>query len=206
MSDAALPRLGIVVASTRPGRVGAAVGEWFTKVALDHGAFDVRVLDLASVDLPLLDEPNHPVQKKYTKDHTHAWSREVDGCDAFTFVTPEYNYAMAPALLNAVDYLFHEWSYKPAGFVSYGGVSGGTRSVQMAKQVVTSVKMMPMAEGVFIPFVRKFIGEDGRFQQDEMLAKSALAMLDEIARWEGALRSLRPASKATAPAPTLTAR
>ena len=51
---------------------------------------------------------------------------------------------MPPALLNAIDYLFHEWAYKPAAFVSYGGLSGGTRSQQSAKPVLTSMKMMPI--------------------------------------------------------------
>lgn len=191
MSSPSRPRLGVVVGSTRPGRVGAAVAAWFADMARAHGAFEVEVVDLAEINLPMLDEPNHPRMRKYTKEHTHRWSATVESLDAFAFVTPEYNYAMAPALLNAIDYLFTEWNYKPVGFVSYGGVSGGTRSVQMAKQVVTTVKMMPMSEGVFIPFVRQSITDDGRFEPDDPVTASARALLDELVRWEGALRSLR---------------
>ena len=61
---------------------------------------------------------------------------------------------MPPALVNALDTLYREWTYKPVGFVSYGGVSGGIRSVQTAKLMVTGFKMMPMVEAVNIPFIR----------------------------------------------------
>ena len=110
--------------------------------------------------------------------------------DAFLFVTPEYNYSMPPALLNALDYLFREWAYKPAAFVSYGGQSGGMRSVQSAKPVLTSLKIMPLPEAVAIPFMSKFI-KDGRFEADESQAKAGVAMLDELHKWAGALAPLR---------------
>jgi NAD(P)H-dependent FMN reductase len=48
-------------------------------------------------------------------------------------------------LINALDCVFSEWNYKPAGFVSYGGVSAGTRSVVMTKTVLTGLKMVPFS-------------------------------------------------------------
>ena len=47
-------------------------------------------------------------------------------------------------LKNAIDYLHNECPPKPVGFVGYGGVSAGTRAVQMTKQVVTTLKMTPV--------------------------------------------------------------
>jgi len=85
----------------------------------------------------------------------------------------------------------HEWTYKPASFVSYGGVSGGTRSVQMAKQLLTGVGIMPIPQGVFIPFFLKQMGSDGVFAGDEGNGKAASAMLDELHKWAGALAPLR---------------
>lgn len=184
------PRLGVLIASTRPGRTGEPVGRWVEKEAKAHGHFDVQVLDLKAIDLPLLDEPMHPRLRKYTKEHTRAWSRQVDAVDAFVFVTPEYNFSMSGALKNALDFLFWEWQYKPVGFVSYGGVSGGTRGVQATKQVVTTLKMMPVAESVTIPFVANFV-RGGTFEPSEVMHDAAQAMLDEVARWEAALRDLR---------------
>lgn len=185
-----MPRLGVIIASTREGRVGAPVAEWFMERARRHGGFEVELVDLKAVGLPLLSEPNHPRLKKYTQDTTRAWSATVDALDAFVFVTPEYNFGSPPALVNALDHLYAEWGYKAAGFVSYGGVSGGLRSVQMTKQLLTTFKMVPLVEQVSIAFVPRLI-DNGRFAGGEMFDKSADTMLDELLRWTGALASLR---------------
>jgi NAD(P)H-dependent FMN reductase len=92
--------------------------------------------------------------------------------------------------VNALDYLFHEWQYKPVGFVSYGGVSGGTRSVQMTKSIVSALKMVPLYEGVTIPFFSKSI-EGVTFKGGETQDKAAATMLDELVRWTDALKTLR---------------
>jgi NAD(P)H-dependent FMN reductase len=99
---------------------------------------------------------------------------------------------MPPSLLNALDFLVHEWAYKPVGFVSYGGVSGGIRSVQMTKPTLNALRMVPMVEAVNIPFFAKFIDkETGRFVPEDGLGKAADAMLDELLRWAEALEPLR---------------
>jgi NAD(P)H-dependent FMN reductase len=186
-----LPTLLVVIASTRPGRVGLPVAEWFIAHAVGHGGFEVEVADLVEIDLPLLDEPNHPRLRKYTHQHTVEWSARVDSSDAFAFVTPEYNYGPTAALINALSYLHYEWQYKPAGFVSYGGISAGTRGVQVAKQIVTTLKIFALPEAVSIPFVQQFLDDDGRIQPNEIMTGAATAMLDELARVEAALRPLR---------------
>jgi NAD(P)H-dependent FMN reductase len=143
-----MPRLQIFIVSTRPARKGTVVAGWFEQQARHHGKFDVEMVDLAQVNLPMMDEPEHPRLRKYQHEHTRAWSARVEQADAFVFVTPEYNFSTPPSLVNALDYLVVEWAYKPVGFVSYGGVSAGLRSVQMTKLLVTALKMMPMAEAV----------------------------------------------------------
>lgn len=182
--------LGVIVASVREGRAGKPVGDWFVERAGAHGAFEVALLDLKTWDLPMLSEPNHPRLKKYTQEKTKQWSAAVDACDAFVIVTPEYNFGAPPALINALDHVYHEWNYKAAGFVSYGGVSGGLRSVQHTKTILTTFKIMPMVEAVAIPSIVKLV-ENGRFNADERHTKSAELMLDELARWTKALHALR---------------
>lgn len=185
-----MPRLGVVLVSVREGRAGAPITEWFVEQARLHGGFEVEVVDLKALDLPLLREANHPRLKKYTEPKTIGWSATVEALDAFVFVTPEYNFSMPPSLVNALDHLYHEWSYKPAGFVSYGGMSGGIRSVQAAKTLLTTFKIVPMVEAVAIPFVAKGI-TDGRFTAGEAQEKPARVMLDELLRWTHALGTLR---------------
>jgi NAD(P)H-dependent FMN reductase len=185
-----MPNLHIVVASTRPGRAGLPIGTWFHAFAQAHGKFEAKLVDLGEVGLPLIDEPHHPNLRQYTKEHTKAWSASVAAADAFVFVTPEYNYATPPALLNAFDYLFHEWHYKPAGLLSYGGLSAGLRAAQMTKLVVSALKMVPLSESVAIPFFRQHFKDDV-FTPTEGHEKSATVMLDELLRWTNALKVLR---------------
>jgi NAD(P)H-dependent FMN reductase len=188
------PRLLVVIASTRPGRVGRPVGRWFTERACAHGAFDVEVADLAELGLPFLDEPYHPRLRRYVHAHTKDWSATVDRSDAFVFVTPEYNHGFPAPLKNAIDFLFHEWGGKPVGFVSYGGVAAGTRAVQMLETVVTAVRMVPVVDAVSIPFIVEFFDEAGRLHANEIMEGAAAGMLDELARVRDALR--RPARAA----------
>lgn len=181
----------VVIASTRPGRAGWPVGQWFVTFAERYEAFHVTLADLAKINLPLLDEPAHPRLRQYEHEHTKAWSKLVSAADAFVLVTPEYNYFAPPTLVNAVDYLADEWGYKPAGFVSYGGMSGGVRSVQAIKPLLTSVNVMPLPVGVAIPFVSKHIDDTKTFVASEQHEQSARTMLDELRKWATALKSIR---------------
>src|SRR4051812_30636337 len=87
-----MPQLTVVIASTRPGRVGLPVAQWFIEYARQEGSFDVHTVDLAEVGLPFLDEPSHPRLQQYEHQHTKDWSATISVADAFVFVTPEYNY------------------------------------------------------------------------------------------------------------------
>jgi NAD(P)H-dependent FMN reductase len=187
----ARPTLMIVIASTRPGRVGLPVGEWFEARALGQGDFDVDLVDLKELGRPFMDEPKHPRLREYTHQHTKDWSARVDAADAFVFVHPEYNYGMTAPLKNALDYLHLEWAYKPLGFVSYGGISAGTRATQMIKQVATTLKLFPIPEAVSIPFVARFIGEHGELEPNDVMERAADGMLEELARVSKALKPLR---------------
>jgi NAD(P)H-dependent FMN reductase len=185
------PRLHVITCSTRPTRVGPSVAAWFLDLAQSHGGFEVVPVDLAEVGLPMYDEPEHPAKRKYQHAHTRRWSESVAAADAFVFVTPEYNYGPPPPLVNALDYVYQEWNYKPASFVSYGGISGGLRAVQMEKQILTTLKMMPIPEQVSIPFVATQIGEDKVFTATDAQARAGRAMLDELLRWTVALQTMR---------------
>lgn len=182
--------LKIIIASTRPGRKGIYVANWFIDIAKQDENFNVEVLDLAKINLPFLDEPKHPRLQEYTKEHTKQWSKTISDADAFVFVIPEYNYSMPPTLLNAIDFLYKEWNYKPVGLVSYGGLSGGTRSAQMCKEVITTVKMMPLSTAVNLPFFERHL-QDEKFTGYEEANKSAKNLLKELLKWTEALKPMR---------------
>src|SRR5689334_16729752 len=163
----------IITSTTREGRKGIAVANWITELAKKNNANTVELLDLAEINLPFMDEPNHPRLRQYQHEHTKRWSATISEADAFIIVFAEYNFGFPAPIKNAIDYLFNEWHYKPVAFVSYGGVSGGLRSTQMLKQVVTAVQMMPIVDSVTIPFFAKLIDESGVFNPSELIVTSA---------------------------------
>ncbi|HEX2590435.1 MAG TPA: NAD(P)H-dependent oxidoreductase [Rhizomicrobium sp.] len=186
------PKLHTVIASTRPGRVGPAIGKWFHEFATSHGQFDAELVDLADFNLPIYDEPHHPMRRQYEHEHTKKWSASVNAADAFVWILPEYNYTAPPSFVNAIDYLFWEWQYKPVGFVGYAGISGAQRSTQSARLQITTLKMMPIPEGVVLPNVFTQI-KDGKFTANEFNEQGAMATLNELVKWANALAPLRDA-------------
>lgn len=184
-------KLMVIIASTRPGRVGLTVGNWFIDLAEKDKRLEVVTADLAKINLPFIDEPNHPKMLEYTKEHTKKWSKQVSAADAFVIVTPEYNFSAPATIINALDYLYNEWNYKAVGFVSYGALPAGTRAVAQIKQLATTLKMVPMYEAVSIPFVQGFIDSNQVFTPNELIIDSAKVMIDELLRWYGALKTLR---------------
>jgi NAD(P)H-dependent FMN reductase len=185
------PVLHIVICSTRPGRVGPTIAQWAQQAALSNGKFEPQLVDLASFNLPVFDEPEHPRLQKYQHAHTKAWSASVNAADAFVLVLPEYNFGPPSALLNAMNYLVREWHYKPAAFVSYGGMSGGLRAVQVTKQLLTTLKVMPMLEAVAIPNVGQQLDAQKAFVPNDLHTSAANAMFDELHRWTQAMKPLR---------------
>lgn len=181
----------VITSTTREGRKGIFIANWITELAGSRPGLNVELLDLATINLPLLDEPNHPRMQQYQHEHTKNWSSKIQEADGFIIVLAEYNFAFPAPIKNALDYLFTEWRHKPVGIVSYGGASGGLRATQMLKQVVTSLSMMPLAEQVSIPFFTKYINEQSVFVADEPLQKAADTLLAELQRWVETLKPMR---------------
>jgi NAD(P)H-dependent FMN reductase len=183
--------LQIIVASTRPGRIGRSVADWMFEVARADPAFSTELVDLAEVNLPFFDEPKHPATRDYQHEHTKRWSATIGRADAFIVVTPEYNHFIPAPLVNALDFLVHEWAHKPLGLVSYGGMSGGLRAAQSLRPLAGALKLMMLNEAVVIPFVHQQKTEAGGFAPTEVQAKGAQAMLRELARVGTVARELR---------------
>ena len=184
-------KLNIIIGSTRPGRAGLPIGHWMKDFATAHGKFDVELVDLSDFNLPLLDEAAHPVFQQYEHQHTKRWSASVASADAYVFVTPEYDYFPPASLVNAVQVVMREWARKPAGVVSYGGISGGLRASQSLRQLVTSVNVHPLPQVVPIPSFGQFIGDDGVFRPNDPMVDGTREMLDELRTWAIALKTMR---------------
>jgi NAD(P)H-dependent FMN reductase len=180
----------IVVGSVREGRIGLPIAEWVKAEAEKTGNFEIDYVDLKELDLPFMNEPNHPRLQKYTHQHTKDWSARVAAADAYLFVTPEYNWSFSPALKNAIDYLSQEWWRKPYGFVSYGGVSAGSRGATALIPVLVGVGLVRVGANVELNFAGQQI-TDGVFHAGEKESAILERELGEIHSLAGILTPAR---------------
>ena len=184
-------RLNIIIASTRPGRIGDQVGAWFAGIARNSSEFEVQVVDLMEIDLPMLDEPVAAADAlEYQNEHTRRWGAITAAADAFVVVTPEYNRGYPAAIKNALDYLYEEWHHKPVAFVSYGMTSGGMRAAAQLTEVVTGLGMVPVSHGVVVR-LRETVDASGVFVPTTNIADAATDTLTELWRVAGALTTIR---------------
>lgn len=188
-------KLNIIIASTRPGRVGPVIAEWFAGQVRDDLGFEVELVDLAEVGLPFLDEAGHPSEVRYLHDHTRRWSASVAGADAFVLVMPEYNVGFTAPLKNALDFLYLEWHHKAVGFVSYGMTSAGLRAVEMLKPVLVSLKMVPVHDAVSVP-LRQRLDATGVLRPDRVMEEAAQDLLEELRLLTEVLAPLRASDPA----------
>ncbi len=184
-------KLKIINSTTREGRRGPIIAKWIADKAKKTGNFEVEIIDLGDIDLPLMVESNHPRMQKYEFESTKTWSAKIEEADAFIFVTAEYNYSYPAPLKNALDYLAFEWNYKAAGIVSYGGVSAGTRAANQLKGDLPTYKVVPLPEAVHIPFYSQFINENDELVGNEIMDQSADALLQELSRWSKGLKVVK---------------
>jgi NAD(P)H-dependent FMN reductase len=154
-------KVGIIVGSTRPGRVGEQIARWVEERA-QTAEVAAELIDLAEVALPFLDEREHPSSGKYANAHTQRWGRRIASVDALVLVTPEYNHSYSAPMKNALDYLSTEWRRKPVAMVGYGMTSAGTRAVQALLPVVVALGMIP-AGAIYLP-LRERINPAGVFR------------------------------------------
>jgi NAD(P)H-dependent FMN reductase len=183
--------LKIISSTVRPGRKGPLIAAWIAEKAKQNGHFNVEVLDLGEINLPMMNEANHPRLKKYEHQHTKDWSAKIDEADVFVFVTAEYDYNYPAPLHNAIEYLAQEWAYKAAGIVSYGGVSAGTRAANSLKSDLSTMGIVPIPQSVNFPFFTQLINAENEFVPNETSHKAAEGMLRELIRWTKGLKVVK---------------
>ncbi len=185
-------KLIIVIGSVREGRFGPVVASWVADRAREHGGFDVEVVDLADIEIPLSMPAASP---KYAGDNYPRPSgmapltSALEGADAIILVTPEYNHGYPAPLKAAIDWHFTQWTAKPVGFVSYGGTAGGRHAVLHLENVLTELHAVTIRDGLSFPsYFTSW--EDGQ-PLDAEAPIYAKAMLDQLAWWADALRTAR---------------
>jgi NAD(P)H-dependent FMN reductase len=183
----------VVVGSTREGRRGKAVAEWFLEQARHVSADDWREVDLAEMALPWFRSAASPAAGSLDPHPAlAAWSRLVAESDGFVWVTAEYNHGYPAALKNAIDHLYREWVRKPVALVSYGGPAGGARAAEQLRQVAVELQMAPTRFGIHLPMVGRLMDAAGHLAAPDAVAGVA-PLVEDLRWWALALKVAREA-------------
>lgn len=175
--------IGIILGSTREGRISPQVGEWVKEIADKRGDANYEIVDIAEYKLPFLGTTDG------TEPGIAAWNEKLASLDGFVFIVQEYNHSISGALKNAIDFARETWYNKAAGIVSYGS-TGGARAAEhlrgiLAEQKVADVRTHPTLS-LFHDFENFSV-----FKPQSLHLENVNTMLDEVIEWSGALKTIR---------------
>lgn len=182
MSDQKL-NIGIIVGSTREGRVSPQVAEWVKRIADERGDANYSIVDIKDYNLPFLGTTTD--MEPFNK-----WSATISALDGFVFITAEYNHALPASLKNAFDWLYKEWNNKAAGIISYGS-TGGARAAEQVRSIcgelqIADVRTHPTFS-IFTDFENMKV-----FKPNEQVHKPTVnTMLDQLVKWASVMKTLR---------------
>ncbi|MFD1413730.1 NADPH-dependent FMN reductase [Oceanobacillus jeddahense] len=175
--------IGIILGSTRPGRVSPQVGNWIKEVADQRGDANYEMIDLVDFKLPFYGDESEQEQG------LHDWSAKLASLDGFVFIVQEYNHSITGVLKNALDFARDEWNNKAAGIVSYGS-TGGTRAAEHLRGILGELHVADVRDhpafSIFTDFENFKI-----FKPAELHFAVVQSMLDQTIAWSNALKTLR---------------
>lgn len=175
--------IGIILGSTRDGRVSPQVGNWVKELADSRDDANYQIVDIMEYQLPFLGTTDG------TEPGIAAWSEKINELDGFVFIVQEYNHGMTGALKNAIDHLRDEWHDKAAGIVSYGS-TGGARAAEHLRGVMGELKVADVRVHPTLSLFTDFENFSD-FKPADMHQENIHAMLDQVSAWSSALRPIR---------------
>ena len=191
-------KIGVVLGSSRPHRLGERVIRWVLTSAKDVPDADFAVFDLASYQLPFFDEAIAPWDNpdRRPAPNVARWLADVASADGYLFVVPEYNLAVPAVVKNALDLLAHEADAKPASILTYSDTfNGGVTAGHEFRLVVSKLGMLPLPKTIPLAHAEQLLGPDGSLIADSRFAKVVAQilpyMLRELAHYAAGLRPLR---------------
>lgn len=175
--------IGIILGSTRQGRVSPQVGEWVKGIADKRGDANYEIVDIADFNLPFLGTTDG------SEPGIGEWNAKLASLDGFVFIVQEYNHSITGALKNALDFARDAWNNKAAGIVSYGS-TGGARAAEHLRGILGELKVADVRTHPTLSLFTDF--ENGSvFKPAELHLTNVNVMLDEVNQWSGALKTIR---------------
>ena len=175
--------IGIILGSTREGRLSPQVGEWVKTLADKRGDANYEIVDIAEFKLPFLGTTDG------TEPGIAAWNEKLASLDGFVFIVQEYNHSITGALKNALDFAREAWNNKAAGIVSYGSV-GGARAAEHLRGILGELAVADVRTHPALSLFTDF--ENGQtFKPAQMQEETVGQLLDQVVSWSTALKSVR---------------
>lgn len=184
-----LPHIQVILGSTREGRFGLTVANWFMSIAAAREDIDAELIDLRDWPLPFFNHPKPPASGDIAPE-ARDWSAKVSEADGYVLITPEYNRGYPAVLKNALDHLYEEWRSKPVAFVGYGTSAGGARAIGQLHHVVIELNMIPVRNDIALVSAHRLFDDDGNLKKERFI-NTANALLDQLAPLANALAVLR---------------
>ncbi|MEC1154160.1 NAD(P)H-dependent oxidoreductase [Cytobacillus horneckiae] len=175
--------IGIILGSTRQGRVSPQVGKWVKDIADSRGDANYEIIDIADFNLPFLGTTDG------TEPGIAAWSDKLASMDGFVFIVQEYNHSISGALKNAIDFARDEWANKAAGIVSYGS-TGGARAAEHLRGILGELQVADVRTHPTLSLFTDF-ENFSEFKPQDLHQDNMKLMLDQVIDWSGALKTLR---------------
>lgn len=194
----ALPRLALIIGSTRPMRFADKPADWLLQQASKRHDFALDRLDLRDFDLPFFAEVSSNLHVPSSDPRAIAWQEAVRAYDGYVFLVAEYNHSMTAALKNALDQAYVEWVRKPFSAFGYGSV-GAARAVEHLRGAAIELQMVPSKFSVHLGGsdlfrVHPFGGNGPISDVEDAIKPSVKAMFDDLVWWSTTLREARTAT------------
>lgn len=175
-------KIGIVLGSTRAGRVSEDVGNWVLSKTQEFKDAAFEIIDINDYNLPFLgtSEDQSGVQK---------WNEKLTELDGFIFVLAEYNHSITGALKNALDSARDAWANKAAGIVSYGS-AGGARAAEHLRGILSELQIASVRTHVLLSLFDDF-EQFSTFKPRDIHDENLTMLFQQVDSWSKALSVLR---------------
>ncbi|KAA0011971.1 NAD(P)H-dependent oxidoreductase [Billgrantia pellis] len=178
-------RILVFYGSYRSDRTGIRLAD-YTVRTLHARRFEAELIDAKQVDLPMLDRMYKEYPAGEAPQAMEILADKIREADGFVFVTGEYNWGMQPGLKNLTDHFLEEWSWRPAGIVSYSaGRLGGARSALIWHGTLAEMGMVVISSSVTVGPIAKTLDVNGTPIGDagQSLERSFARFADDLGWW-----------------------
>jgi NAD(P)H-dependent FMN reductase len=180
----------VLVGSVRSDRQGIKAAR-FVDRALSARGHEVKVVDPAALQLPLLDRMYKEYPKGQAPPPLESLATLYRSADAFVIVSGEYNHSIPPALSNLLDYFIEEYLWRPSAIVCYSaGAFGGVRAAMQLRAMLCELGMPSISSLFPIPKIQDVFDDEGRLL-DEVFERRFARFASELEWYATTLREGR---------------